>query len=111
MATRSMPTGAVPPGLDGEHQLGADAVGGGDQDRVAEAGRLEVEQRAEAAEAAHRAGPVGGAGERLDALDQRVAGLDVDAGVAIGQAVGAGVLGCGHAVLDRVRGCSVQWRG
>ena len=47
----------VPADLDGELQLGADAVGGGDQDRVGEAGGLQVEQRAEAADAADRAGP------------------------------------------------------
>ena len=42
--------GVVPAGLDGDLQLGADAVVGGDQDRVLEAGPLEIEQRAEAAE-------------------------------------------------------------
>ena len=42
--------GGVPAGLDGDLELGADAVVGGNQDRVREAGRLEIEQRAEAAE-------------------------------------------------------------
>ena len=37
-------------GLDRDLELGADAVGGGDQDRVLEAGGLEVEQAAEAAD-------------------------------------------------------------
>ena len=39
-------------GFDGELELGADAVGGGDQHRVLEAASLEVEQAAEAADAA-----------------------------------------------------------
>ena len=50
---------AVLPGVDGDLELGADAVVGGDQDRVAEAGRLEVEQPAEAAELGIGAGPRG----------------------------------------------------
>ena len=47
----------VPAGVDGDLELGADAVVGGDQDRIAEAGALEVEQAAEAAEIGVRAGP------------------------------------------------------
>ena len=82
--------GVVQAGLDRELQLGADAVGGGDQDRVGEAGRLQVEQRAEAAQAAQHAGPRGGARQRLDRLDQRIAGIDIDAGRAIGQAIALG---------------------
>ncbi len=46
-------------GLDRDLELGADAVGAGDQDRVGEACRLEVEQAAEAAQSAHHAGAVG----------------------------------------------------
>ena len=41
---------SMPPGLDGDLELGADAVVGGDQQRIAKAGRLEVEQPAEPAE-------------------------------------------------------------
>ena len=40
----------VQAGLDRDLELGADAVGGGDQDRILEARRLEVEQAAEAAD-------------------------------------------------------------
>ena len=72
-------------GLDRDLELGADAVGAGDQDRVLEAGRLEVEQAAEAAQPAHHAAPVGAPGERLDVLDQGVAGIDVDARFLVGQ--------------------------
>ena len=38
------------PGLDRDLDLGADAVVGGDQDRIGEAGALEIEQAAEAAD-------------------------------------------------------------
>ena len=44
-------------GLDGDLQLGADAVIGGDQHRIGEAGGLEVEQAAEAADLAIGARP------------------------------------------------------
>ena len=47
--------------LDRDLELGADAVGAGDQDRVLEARRLEVEQAAEAAQPAHHARAVGAA--------------------------------------------------
>ena len=49
--------GVVPAGVDGDLELGADAVVGGDQDGVHEARRLEVEQRAEAAEVGAGARP------------------------------------------------------
>ena len=42
--------GVVPAGLDRDLDLGADAVGGGDQHRIGEARALEVEQAAEAAD-------------------------------------------------------------
>ena len=64
--------GVVDAGLDRDLQLGADAVGAGDQHRIDESRRLQVEQRAEAAEPAHHAGPVRRPRERLDRLDQRV---------------------------------------
>ena len=70
-------------GGDGDLELGADTVGGGDQDRVLEAGRLQIEQRAEAAEAGLGAGPRRRLGERLDRLDQGVAGIDIDPGIAV----------------------------
>ena len=53
--------GVVLPGLDRDPQLGADAVRGRHQHRVGEAGGLEVEQGAEAAQPAHHACPGGGA--------------------------------------------------
>ena len=73
------------PRLDGDLELGAHAVVGSNQDRVLEAGPLQVEQRAEAAEVGIRAGPPRRLGERLDGLHQRVAGVDVDAALAVGE--------------------------
>ena len=84
IATRSMPTVSWHAGRERDLELGADAVGAGDQDRILEA-RREVEQAAEAAERREHARSVGAARERLDALDQRVAGVDVDAGFLVGQ--------------------------
>ena len=72
-------------GLDGELELGADAVGGGDEHGVLEAASLEVEQATEAADAAEQACALRLCGQRPDGLDQRVACVDIDARVAIGQ--------------------------
>ena len=72
-------------GLDGELELGADAVGGGDEQRVLEAARLEVEQAAEAADAAQQAGARRPGRERADRAHQGIASIDIDAGVAVGE--------------------------
>jgi hypothetical protein len=82
----------VPAERERELELGADAVGAGDQHRLAEA-LADLDERAEAADAgehlrAHRALRV-----RLDALDQRVARVDVDAGVSVRESGGAGGVG------------------
>ena len=66
-------------GLDRDLDLGADAVGRGDQDGILEAGRLEVEQAAEAADLGIGAGARGGAHHRLDQVDEAVARVDIDA--------------------------------
>ena len=76
--------GGVQAGIDGDLELGADAVVGRHQDRVLEAGGLEIEQGAEAAEVGIRAAPPGRPRQRLDGLHQGIAGVDVDARVAIG---------------------------
>ena len=76
-----------------ELELGADAVGAGDEHRLAVA-LADLDQRAEAADAGEHLGAQRALGERLDALDQRVAGVDVDAGVAIGKR-GVGTVGGG----------------
>jgi len=75
----------VQPGFDGDEQFGADAVGGAHQHRVGEAGCLQVEQRAEAPDAAHHAGAVCRGGQRLDALDQFVSRRDIHARLLVGR--------------------------
>jgi hypothetical protein len=72
---------------DRQLQLRADAVGRGDEDGVAIAGGLRIEEGAEAAEGRRRAAARGGARQRLDRLDQGVAGIDVDPGGFVGEAV------------------------
>jgi hypothetical protein len=73
----------VAAGRDRDLQLGADAVRRRDQDRVAEAGGLEVEQCAEPAQPGIGAGSGRGARQRLDRLDKGVAGVDIDAGLTV----------------------------
>jgi hypothetical protein len=85
-------------GLDGDFELGADAVGGRDQQRVAQAGRLQVEQRAKAAEPGIGAAPPRRPRQRLDGLDQGIAGVNIDARLAV--AVAAGVAGNGTLVRN-----------
>jgi hypothetical protein len=46
----------MPAGRNGDPELGADAIGGGNQDRILEAGRAQIEEGAEAAEARIAAG-------------------------------------------------------
>jgi hypothetical protein len=70
-------------GGDRDFELGPDAVRRGDEDRVLVARGLQVEERAEAAEARVAPRPRRRSGERLDGLDQSVAGIDVDTGVAV----------------------------
>ncbi len=78
---------AMQAGLDRDLELGADTIGGGDQDRVGKARGLEVEQAAEAADFGIGAGARGGANHRLDHIDQPVAGIDVDARICVSEAV------------------------
>jgi hypothetical protein len=70
-----------------ELELGSDAVGRGDEDGIAIAGGLRVEEGAETAEGRGRAGSRGSARQRLDRLDQRIAGIDVDPRRLVGEAV------------------------
>ena len=72
---------------DGDLELGADAVGRRHQDRILVARRLEIEERAEAAEPRLRSRARRRLGKRLDRLDQRIAGIDVDAGIAVASAL------------------------
>ena len=70
--------------FDGQFELGAHAVSAGNQNRLAVAFGY-LEQRAETAETAEHALAQGFFGEWLDALDEGVAGIDVDAGITVGK--------------------------
>ena len=84
MATRSTPTVSCRPGEEGELELGPDAVGARHQQRLPVASGQGAQPR-EAPEIGHHLGAEGAPDVSLDALDQRVAGVDVDAGVAVGE--------------------------
>ncbi len=101
---------AVP--LEGQLELGADAVGARHQHRFAIFLR-KLEQRAEAADAGQHFRPHGAPGGRLDAFDQRIAGIDIDAGVAIGER-GRGWAGSSQDEVlgdaGGMKGNSIDWR-
>jgi len=75
-------------------QLRANAIRTRHQHRLAVLAG-EVEQRPEPAQATHHLGPEAALHQRFDALDQFIARVDVDAGVAVGQGGGVG-RGIGH---------------
>jgi hypothetical protein len=79
------------PRLDGDFQLGADPVGGGDQQGILVARGARIDERAEAAQGRVGARPRGGARQRRDGLDQGVAGVDVDSGIFVGRMVANGL--------------------
>ncbi len=74
-------------GIDGDLELGADAVIGGDKDGIAKARSLEVEEAAEAADLAIGTRAARRAHGRLNGLDQRIAGIDVDTSLLVRQTV------------------------
>jgi hypothetical protein len=74
-------------GLDGDLDLGADAIGGCDQDRIGKACRLQVEQAAETTDLGVRAGARGSSNHRLDQVDQAIARIDIDARIRVSEAV------------------------
>jgi hypothetical protein len=81
MATRSMPTVSWTP-VEGDLQLGADAVRAAHEHGLVDAAR----HRTQAGEAAHvrqHLGDARGLGEGRDAIDQRVARVDVDARILV----------------------------
>ena len=84
---------AMQAGLDRDLHLGADAVGGGDQNRILEARGLEVEQPAKAANLGVSAGTGGRTHHRLDEVDQPIARIDIDARIRVSEPVFA----LGHA--------------
>jgi hypothetical protein len=82
-------------------ELRADAVGPRDQDRLAVA-RRQLDEGAESADARQHLRPHGPRRVGLDAFDERIAGIDVDAGVAVRErgrrsgTRGHWTLGCGQ---------------
>jgi hypothetical protein len=79
--------GVMDAGLDRDLDLGPDAVIGATRIGSRNPRRLEVEQAAEAADLGVGARPPGRAHQRPDRLDHGVAGVDVDAGLRVGEAV------------------------
>jgi hypothetical protein len=73
--------------VEGQLQLGADTIGAGDQHRLAVVLR-QLHEGTEAANAAQHLGPHGPAGMGLDAFDQIVPGIDINAGIAVGKSGG-----------------------
>jgi hypothetical protein len=67
----------------GDLELGADTVGGRDQNRVAITRSLQVEQRTETAQAGGRTATRGACRERFDRFDEGRPRIDIDAGIAI----------------------------
>src|SRR5205085_296931 len=78
------PDGVVASARERELELGADAVGPGDQHGLSVPLRY-LEEPAESADAGEDFGPHGATGMGLEPLDESVAFVDVHAGVAIGQ--------------------------
>ncbi len=73
-----MPIVSYTAALDGDLQLCADAVIGGDKDRVDKPRRLEIEQSAESAKLGACPGTACRARERTNSIDDAVADIDVD---------------------------------
>src|SRR3546814_6611006 len=65
-------------------ELGADTIGAGHQHRLPVAAG-KIEQGAKTTEAAHHFRAQGAFDQRLDALDEGVAGIDIDPGITVGQ--------------------------
>jgi len=71
--------------LMGQHQLGADTVGAGYQDRFPVAARRQGKEATKATKACKHFGPLCAFDERLDTIDEIVAGVDINSGILIGQ--------------------------
>ena len=89
-------------------QLGAHAVGAGDQDGLFHTRQLGGEHAAEAAQGTHHAGDVGGLHHGLDALDGLVTGGDVHAGGGVGR--GMGVFHLKTSSESKIRKRGEAWR-
>ncbi len=71
-------------GQKSQLELGAHAVGGGDQGRLLVFAGIEGEQAAEAADIRQHLRPGGRLDQRLDHLHKTIAGIDVNAGILVG---------------------------
>ena len=80
--------GVVTTGIDGKAQFGAHTVRAGNQHRATVTVHRDFYQRAEAAEAAQDFWAERPANVGLDALDEFIARVDIDAGVAVGDGHG-----------------------
>ena len=76
--------GVVDAEFEGDLELGADAVGAGDEDGLLVLAGIELEEAAEAADFAKHVAGEGALGEVLDALLGAVAAGDVDSGIGVG---------------------------
>ena len=90
----------MPPRIDREPQLGADAIGAGHQYGTFPAAGRDLHQRPKTADPGKHFRPLRTLDERFDPVDEFVAGVDVDPRVAIGD---AGSLAALH-VFPRPRG-------
>ena len=87
--------------VDGELELGADAIGGRNEHGIAP-GLVQFEQSAKAAQSAHHTLAQGGAGRWLDTFDEVGTCIDIDAGIAVAER-SVGVLCHGRMVSTRLR--------
>tara|TARA_R110002126_G_scaffold97104_3_gene226608 strand:- start:1467 stop:2048 length:582 start_codon:yes stop_codon:yes gene_type:complete len=77
-------------GIDREAELGADAIGRGDENRILETGGFRIEDTTKAANGAIGARPDRGLGQGLDEFDQLVRRINVNARFLVGKgAVGS----------------------
>ena len=76
----------MPAGFDRKPQFRAHAIGARDQYRPPVAIHRDLHQRAKATDSCQDFGPLGALDQWLDALDQLIARINVDAGIAIGVA-------------------------
>jgi len=73
--------------IEGDSQLGSHAVRRRDQYRIAEAGRLQIEQPAEPAQRRIRTGAGGHSRQGLYRFDESISGVDIDARIAVRKSV------------------------
>ena len=71
--------------LPREDEFGADAVRTRHENRFAVAIPRQGEQAAESAKTGHDFGAASSLDQRLDAIDERITGIDIDAGIFVGQ--------------------------